>query len=218
MTEQGFKVRLMRACDESPHVPELGRGRQVYLAKSLGVTQEAVRKWLVGESLPRPEKVRVLAKFLNVDHTWLSLGTSPLETSQKRQVAQRADAAVYGVMSYLMLAGYNVAIPPADSNIDIYAIKHGTQLAVAVSMGESLAPDTWRVTFPTTVDARFYAVIASDEETLHLDIFDISPVLALAVGQRTGSGVDLTIEKDRKNGFVLGGTALRRLGSPWTER
>ena len=46
-----FAKRLTQACDESPIVPEHGRGRQVYLAKKLKVTQEAVRKWLVGERM-----------------------------------------------------------------------------------------------------------------------------------------------------------------------
>lgn len=120
-------------------------------------------------------------------------------------------------MSYLILAGYNVAVPPSDSRVDIFAIKHGTQLSVAVSMAESVAPNEWLLTFPTSVEARFFAVISSDEQTLHLNIFDVPPELALAEGQRTGAGVEVKILKDRNSDYKIGGVKLRQLGSPWTE-
>jgi hypothetical protein len=117
-----------------------------------------------------------------------------------------------------MLAGYNVAIPPTESKIDIYAIKHGTQLAVAARMGEPLAPRKWRLIFPTTVDASLFAVIASDERTLHLSILEVPLNLALTHGQRTGAGVEIVVTKSSENDFKLDGIELRQFGSPWTER
>lgn len=211
-----FARRLVQACDESPLVPEHGRGRQVYLAKKLKVTQEAVRKWLVGESLPRPDKIAALAKALDVDPVWLQLGTSPLEIAEKRQVALRGDAAVYGVMSYLLLAGYHVAIPDGDEKVDIFAIKHGTQLSVLARMGELLARGEYRFLFPVNANARWHGVLLSEEPSLSLEIYDIPPDIALRHGTRTGSGVEI-VARRVKTKLMLGSTELRRLRNPREE-
>ena len=213
-----FAKRLVQACDESPIVPEHGRGRQVYLAKKLNVTQEAVRKWLVGESLPRPDKIALLAKTLGVDALWLQLGTSPLEIADKRQAALRGDAAVYGVMSYLLLAGYHVAIPTdPSSKVDVYAIKHGTQLSIVARMGQPLAKGEWTATFPSSVEARWQAVFATAGQSLHLEIVDVPPELALRHGTRTGSGVEVLIKRTPKGKYTLGGIELRQLRNPSEE-
>lgn len=213
-----FARRLKQACDESPLVPEHGRGRQVYLAKKMSVTQEAVRKWLEGESLPRPDKIAHLAKTLGVDALWLQLGTSPLEIANKRQAALRGDAAVYGVMSYLLLAGYHVAVPQvADSKVDIFAIKHGTQLSIVAKMAQPLAKGEWTATFPSSVEARWQVVFTTDEPSLHLEIVDVPPELALRHGTRTGSGVEVLIKRTPKGRYTLGGVELRQLRNPSEE-
>ena len=211
-----FARRLVQACDESPLVPEHGRGRQVYLAKKLKVTQEAVRKWLVGESLPRPDKIAALARALDVDPVWLQLGTSPLEIAEKRQVALRGDAAVYGAMSYLLLAGYHVAIPDGDEKVDIFAIKHGTQLSLLARMGEQLARGEYRFLFPANLNARWHGVILGDAPSLTLEIYDIPPDLAMRHGTRTGNGVEV-VARRVKNKLLLGSTELRQLRNPAEE-
>ena len=38
---------------------------QMYIAKKIGVTQQAIAKWETGESLPRADKLFKLAKILN---------------------------------------------------------------------------------------------------------------------------------------------------------
>lgn len=211
-----FARRLTQACDESPLVPEHGRGRQVYLAKKLKVTQEAVRKWLVGESLPRPDKIGDLAKVLGVDPVWLQLGTSPLEIAEKRQAALRGDAAVYGSMSYLLLAGYHVAIPAGEEKVDIFAIKHGTQLAALARMGEPLARGEYKFLFPANLNARWHGVILGDQPSLTLEIYDIPPDLAMRHGTRTGSGVEVVVKRG-KSRLMLGNTELRQLRNPREE-
>jgi transcriptional regulator with XRE-family HTH domain len=211
-----FSRRLVQACNESPLVPEHGKGRQVYLAKKLKVTQEAVRKWLVGESLPRPDKISDLAKVLGVDPVWLQLGTSPLEIAEKRVAALRGDAAVYGVMSYLLLAGYHVAIPSNGEQVDVYAIKHGTQLAILARMGEPVARGEWRFIFPANLNARWHGVLPNGEPSLHLGIYDIPPDLALRHGHRTGAGVEVLLKESRGR-LALAGTSLRQLRQPQEE-
>jgi hypothetical protein len=186
------------------------------LAKKLKVTQEAVRKWLVGESLPRPDKISDLAKVLGVDPVWLQLGTSPLEIAEKRMAALRGDAAVYGVMSYLLLAGYHVAIPSNGEQVDVYAIKHGTQLAILARMGEPVARGEWRFIFPANLNARWHGVLPNGEPSLHLAIYDIPPDLALRHGHRTGAGVEVLLKESRGR-LALAGTSLRQLRQPQEE-
>lgn len=218
IVQSQFPRRLVQACDESPDVPAHGKGRQVYIAKRLKVTQEAVRKWLVGEALPRPDKIQELAKVLGVDPIWLQLGAAPMDIAEKRQAALRGDAAVYGVMSYLLLAGYHVAVPATpDARVDVYAIKHGTQLSVTARMGAPISKTEYRFVFPANLDARWNAVILSDQPSLSLEIYDVPPELALRYGTRTGEGVDFVLKRT-KTKMMIGGVELRQLRCPSEEQ
>jgi transcriptional regulator with XRE-family HTH domain len=41
------------------------------LARTLGISRQAVRKWREGWAYPRPERVRALARWLGVPPRWL---------------------------------------------------------------------------------------------------------------------------------------------------
>ena len=69
-----FADRLRQSMRNAPHLPEPGRGASSYVAKELGVSNEAVRKWVEGETQPRAHYVRDLADLLKVDYVWLSIG------------------------------------------------------------------------------------------------------------------------------------------------
>ena len=60
-----FAARLEYICDEHPDIPPLGSGRQTTLAKRVGVSQEAVRKWLAWLSEPRTNIKKKLAFALD---------------------------------------------------------------------------------------------------------------------------------------------------------
>lgn len=141
MTDLAFAKRLKTACDRSPNVPEYGLGRQTWIRDQLGVSHEAVRKWFTGESRPRPEKMTRLAKILGCDEAWLALGQKGGVTTREsgeRQIHQ--DGAVSLVTGLLQLSGARVAFPserdPAREYVDLYAIRHGLQLAIAVSLAQ----------------------------------------------------------------------------------
>ena len=86
MSTNTFAQRFTQACDDSVIIPPYGKGRQVAIAKRLNVTQEAVRKWFAGESIPRPTTVRALAEYLQVDEPWLVLGIKPeFDRAEKRR-------------------------------------------------------------------------------------------------------------------------------------
>ena len=69
-----FKERLNKVCDLHPEIPAVGEGRQTVIAKKMGVSQEAVRKWLAGESEPRRRKMQELADVLDVSFIFLATG------------------------------------------------------------------------------------------------------------------------------------------------
>jgi transcriptional regulator with XRE-family HTH domain len=66
-----FASRLIEACEDKG-LPE--RGRQTALAKQFGVSQQAARKWLDGESFPEVDKVIAMAEWLEVNVNWLLQG------------------------------------------------------------------------------------------------------------------------------------------------
>ena len=59
--KQSFAQRLKQACDNHDLIPPYGHGRQAHIATRLKISQEAVRKWFVGEAVPKRDKIRALA-------------------------------------------------------------------------------------------------------------------------------------------------------------
>lgn len=132
-----FAQRLKQACDSNSTIPELGRGRQVHIAKKMDVSQEAVRRWLEGESKPRPQLMKKLAEMLRVDEAWLSIGSEPtLGRREKRIYSSQVEASAYIVFGLFMANGHSCAFAQdEDDTVDFYAIKAGQQKMVSVTTG-----------------------------------------------------------------------------------
>lgn len=79
-----FSRRLKELCVEK-NLPE--HGRQTILRKKLKISQEAVRKWLDGESIPRHNHKVQLCEYFGVNYEWLATGRG-VKYAQK----QRSDA------------------------------------------------------------------------------------------------------------------------------
>jgi transcriptional regulator with XRE-family HTH domain len=79
-----FSERLqqaLRSAEYSPDSPtQLAREFNARFAGQ-PVTAHAARKWLMGESIPTQEKLRSLAKWLNVTAEWLRFGTASANNS-----------------------------------------------------------------------------------------------------------------------------------------
>jgi SOS-response transcriptional repressor LexA len=75
-----FSRRLNQALDEAG-VAEKGHGRQSAVAKMLGVTPGATRKYLEGLGYAEKSRINILAKKLNVRAAWLEHGESPMRLS-----------------------------------------------------------------------------------------------------------------------------------------
>jgi transcriptional regulator with XRE-family HTH domain len=150
---ENFYRRLKKICDDSPMVPPYGHGRQVHLASKLKVSQEAVRKWFTGDARPRTDKMRALAKLLEVDEAWLSLGITPeMDRVEKRQHSSRVEGSVYLLFGMFTLAGGHCAFPGEKDTrkeyVDFYAIVQGTQMAVHTSVGRTISKNRWEFIVP----------------------------------------------------------------------
>lgn len=73
-TPSTFATRLAELCDER-RIPVYGR--QSKLARALKVSQNAVRKWLVGESQASRRMCQRLAALFAVNVAWLEHGEGP---------------------------------------------------------------------------------------------------------------------------------------------
>lgn len=69
-----FAVRLAEICEDMDIRPH---GRQVFLARKLKVSQQAVGKWLKGENLPDLNNLIDLADWAGVNLEWLQTGRGP---------------------------------------------------------------------------------------------------------------------------------------------
>lgn len=71
-----FAKRLNEVCDDLL-IPPKGKARQTTVARTFGVSQEAARKWLEGESIPRYETLLAMAEYFRVYSEWLFTGRGP---------------------------------------------------------------------------------------------------------------------------------------------
>jgi len=121
-----FKDRLIYACNKNAKIPEYGQGQQVVIAKAMKVSQEAVRKWFVGTSKPRPNAMKALSAFLDVPYVWLSLGVDHTETAVFRDMSLKQDACLYAFVSYILGSGGSIAFNKgANDTSDVTVIKDG---------------------------------------------------------------------------------------------
>lgn len=67
-----FSARLQTALDAAGVIS--GRGRRAAIARALGVSGEAARKWLNGEAIPAMEMASKLAQYADVSVDWLLTG------------------------------------------------------------------------------------------------------------------------------------------------
>jgi transcriptional regulator with XRE-family HTH domain len=110
----------------------------VFIAQKLNVTPEAVRKWFDGGK-PRDHKLRELAKLLNVDPAWLSMGvnaqTAKAEHDRLNVTITGASNVVIGLFS---VAGLSTALPdeydPRKDIVDFYVVINGRQIPIAVTV------------------------------------------------------------------------------------
>lgn len=197
---RAFAQRLKQACDEYELCPAHGRGRQVWLAGKIGVSQEAARKWLSAENVPRTKKIKALAKLLEVDEVWLALGVEPPAHSQDaKQFSNQADGADYLMFGLLMMAGYTCAFPerPEDDDVSVYAIRRGVQTSLAVTLARKNEAGDFDLSVPRGyADLVTLAVVPVSD--VRFDILSLDPE-GIRQHARRGRGLpEITLKKTAK--------------------
>lgn len=214
-TKSAFIQRLEAACDQVPHIiPPYGEGRQIEMAKKMGMSQEGIRKWFAGESHPRRDAMKKLATLLEVDEAWLALGVTPEVTSAEKKLAQRnVDGAVLLVMGYMTLAGASCAQPgdtdPRRAFVDFYAILRGMQFSMHVAYGRETSSGVFILPIPKEFkEARTIGVLPIGKGK-----FEFMDLPVAAIDQhKSRKGGDYVISMNRIEGrYVTGSYVWNRI-------
>lgn len=144
-----FAARLERACIDHPYCPtDLYRGKQKWLREELdalgqdfSASAEAIRKWFAGESRPRPRMMKAVAKVLNVDEAWLSLGIMPdMTQAEKKKRSRTAEGGALLLAGLIQISGGNSTFPSlgdADRE-DLLAIINGDAVEIDAPLARTL--------------------------------------------------------------------------------
>ena len=210
-----FATRLLEACNASDEIPDYGKGQQTSIASRLNVSQEAVRKWLAGETVPRAELSKRLAELLGVKHSWLMLGTAHGEIEGDIKLARRQKACVYAVMSYVVGAGKGATFSGDDAVDDITLIDGGRLLRVSVEMADRPSKGVYEVKFSESQrNAGVTVVVVAEYQTQRsatMDALEIDESIWKKHGKMSGRESVLRFEKSaRGNNYSVGGTKIRK--------
>lgn len=101
MTLADEKLGFSRRLKEAMRRAQIGSRGATYLAREFNlryhgdpVTAQAVRKWLTGLALPSQDKIRALARWLDVPAHWLRFGEAD-RREERTGYALRQDAGGY---------------------------------------------------------------------------------------------------------------------------
>lgn len=198
--DKAFAKRLALACEGNPNCPtDQHRGKQKWVYDKLlsefgiRVSPEGVRKWFVGESRPRPKVMSYLARLLEVDEAWLSLGIKPeiLPVEKKRHNAM-ASGAVNLVAGIIQLAGGSITFPENESHI--LCILRGRSFRIDVLLPRSLGRDHYRTTIADPLDGKTVLAVI-EEEHFGYQIINIPVDVIRAVGDKRGDFWELDFEQ-----------------------
>lgn len=155
-----YAKRLSEACDNNPHCPPLNFGRLTWLADQMHrrgdkkIPIETVRKWLSGETRPRPERNELVSKILGVTPEWLYHGvTAAGEIRREKVRSDIADGWVNVIAGLIQMDGGAPAFPQADDRraerdrINLYAIIKAATYSFNVVAGEEVEGN-WRFFVP----------------------------------------------------------------------
>lgn len=211
--DKGFARRLEQACENHPQCPtDEYRGKKKWLYDRLSeefginVSPEAVRKWFTGETRPRPKAMNAVARLLEVDEAWLSLGTVKNETTREKKARNAlASGAVNLVAGLIQMNGGHIAFPEgADTGVDIFAIIGGKQHAIQVKALFEAGPDMFDGTASLAGQYDTLVMVVQDEdEPLRPRLLVASKGDVEQAGDLRGDFYEFAVERRGPN-FLLG--------------
>lgn len=210
--DKAFAKRLQTACEANPRCPEVNRGQQKWIYDQLlsefgvRVSPEAVRKWFAGETRPRPKIMSMIARFLEVDEAWLSLGIKPDATPDERRVRNaKTNGAVNLVVGLIQLYGGHVAYSEDEGGPDMFVIMAGKQYEVDVSLAHETGKG-FQFTFDANRRRTLIGVVLGD----HMRDFALlrfSADTMDAAAEMRGDYWEIHVEAT-PNGFFAGRVAI----------
>lgn len=94
-----FAKRLNEALGKMPNAPRAGRRaswlRELLRAEGVQISVEAVRKWLVGDSMPDQTHMGMLARLADCDVNWLHTGQPSRSKDGSTKTRGRDELAKY---------------------------------------------------------------------------------------------------------------------------
>jgi hypothetical protein len=212
IVDKEFAERLVRACDGNPNVPPKNQGRLGHIANSMQVitgqkvSWESVRKWFYGEARPRPKNMKVLARVLEVDESWLSLGRNPEMQPEQRRLRDKAlGGAADVLLGFLQMDGATVTIPAENDirgeYVNAYAMIKGALYAfhTALDLGGAKGH---RFAAPIKYDDCTTIAVVRTSGT-NVDMFEIPQEAIKKFGTRRGGYVEVPAVKE-SSGYSVG--------------
>lgn len=147
-TTKEFSARLRMAVEGHPLAPDTPFGRQSWLREKLAreakieVSANAIHKWMNDASRPREDNIRAIAKVLNVDELWLSMGKTPGNKSdtQGPDPGKATSAGVMILGGLIEMAGGRVIFPGKEDPADIRATIDGQDVGIVVVVCDAAEP------------------------------------------------------------------------------
>jgi hypothetical protein len=214
-----FARRLNKVLEESDLIPAYNQGRYTWITEQLKqqfnveVTRETVRKWVWGETIPRNEKMRALAKLFDVDEGWLAFGIrSDIDLRQRPMKILADSGAVSLVAGLIQMSGGHCALPePEDANtwVDLYAIIARRQRMLAIRLGEEVAPGKYKFSVPNEFEKCVnIGVVRTDFSCF--DLLLLTHQQIASYGDKRGPHIDVTATK-REKGWVIGRSQVLKI-------
>jgi len=211
-----FQKRLNESCAVNEKVPSYGRGQQTFIAREIGVSQEAVRKWFAGETMPRSNTAKKLAVLLDVSHPWLMYGTSQGELEDKIAFANRHNSAVYALMAFAMLQDrVGAAFAEADASTDLIIIQNGVAKNVSTEGVVMIEKNCFSVVFRKIQiqEGETIAAIRQDKNQKFssvIDFIEIPKIAWVSFAKKKGDEMSLVVTKNSSGNYDTNGIKLNR--------
>jgi hypothetical protein len=204
IVDKEFAQRLERACDDHPLVPPKNHGRLGYISNAMRtitgqkVSWESVRKWSYGEARPRPKNMKVLARVLEVDEAWLSLGRNPeMQVDQRRLRDKALGGAADILLGFLQMDGATVTIPVGgdsrSSFVNAYAIIKGALYSFHATLNLDGGKGLRFVVPVRYEDCTTIAVVRTSGT--NVDMFEIPHDVTREIGARRGGYIEVAVDK-----------------------
>lgn len=194
-----FSKRLADAVRAFPGNQGLERGQQVWLRERLKLlcglefSGESVSKWFNGESRPRPETMREIARILEVDESWLALGIAPDSAERElRTHSGLASGPANVIAGLIQMAGGSVAFNE-DEGSDMTAIIRGKKVEIEVKTAAVLPDGSLRFVVPKVGEKVVVLGVAPASALSDMRIIRLDAARLAEYGKRRNAGTEVVI-------------------------